>query len=184
MGGAKKAKDSRELREAFSEIIDGLVLGDLQKRFLHDRWLDQVRWFESKSASNQRRYYVLRLAIIVGGVVVPALVSLNIHRNTVAQTLAWITFSISLVVALSAALDGFFGYGERWRMFRRTAEALKAHGWQFFELTGPYAGADHATAFPAFAAQVEALVQHDVEAFIAQAAQAQRLGRGQVSRPE
>jgi hypothetical protein len=173
MAEETKERYEEQLEGQFRQIIDGLALSDLQKRFLRDRWLDQLRWFESKSVYNQRRYYALRLVIIVGGVIVPALVSLNIRHNNVAATLAWTTFSVSLVVAIAAALEAFFGYGERWRSFRRTAEALKAHGWRFFELAGPYIAPDHRTAFPSFAAHVETLVQQDVQAFIAQAAQAQ-----------
>jgi hypothetical protein len=163
--------------EGFLRIIGGLTLTDLQKDFLRERWLDQLDWFEGKSGYNQRRYYALRIVVIIGGVTVPALVSLNVRKGDVAHTLAWITFAASLVVALAAALETFFGYGERWRTFRRTAESLKSHGWQFFELSGPYAAPDHATAFPTFATQVEALVQQDVDAFIAaqiKAAQAQQ----------
>ena len=141
MAEPKQDTYAEQLKEQFRQIIDGLTLDDLQKRFLRDRWLDQLVWFEGKSAHNQRRYYLLRLVIIVGGVTVPALVSLNIRQEEAAQTLAWITFGVSLVVAIAAALEAFFGYGERWRSFRRTAEALKSHGWQFFELAGPYASA-------------------------------------------
>ena len=164
-----------QLNRQFSEMIDGLALGDLQKRFLHDRWLDQLFWFETRSTTNQRRYYGLRLITIVGGVIVPALVSLNLRTADIADALAWVTFGLSLAVAISAALDGFFGYGERWQTFRRTAEALKAEGWLFFELTGPYQAHEHATAFPTFAARVETLVRQDVEAFIAQAQAARQL---------
>ena len=53
----------------------------------------------------------------------------------------------------------------------RIARLLKAHGWQYFELAGPYQTADHASAFTTFAAQVEALIQEDLKAFIAQATQ-------------
>lgn len=162
-----------QLAQQFSEIFDRLDLDDLRKRFLRDRWLDQLLWFERKAGINQRRFYLLRILTIVGGVVVPALVSLNVRKAEVTQVLGWTTFGISLVVALAAALEGFFGYGERWRSFRRTAEALKAHGWMFFELAGPYANGSHASTFPMFAAQVETLVQQDLEAFIAQAAAAQ-----------
>jgi hypothetical protein len=173
MPGAEKQTYADQLQSQFRQIIDELALTDLQKRFLRDRWLDQLLWFEEKSGYNQRRYYAVRLMIIGGGVTVPALVSLDIRQHDVTQTLSWVTFAVSLVVAVAAALEAFFGYGERWRTFRRTAETLKAHGWLFFELAGPYAAPDHATCFPAFAAQVETLVQQDVEAFIAQAAQAQ-----------
>jgi Protein of unknown function (DUF4231) len=169
---AETNTDSGAMRtkRQFEEIIGGLRLNELQKRFLHDRWLDQLLWFENKAQVNQRRYYALRLVTIVGGLIVPALVSLNVG-NDVADTLAWVTFGLSLVVAISAALDGFFKFGERWRSFRRVAELLKAHGWQYFELSGPYTAADHAIAFTTFAAQVEAVIQEDLKAFIAQATQ-------------
>jgi hypothetical protein len=173
MLGSKKKSDGAERRAEFEEIIAGLPLDDLQKRYLRSRWLEQLLWFGRHAGYNQRRYYVLRLLTIVGGVTVPAIVSLNVRKDHVAEVLAWVTFSFSLVVAIAAALEGFFHYGERWRTFRRTAEALKAHGWQFFELSGPYSAPNHATAFRTFTVQVETLVQQDVEAFIAQAALAQ-----------
>ena len=158
------------MRRQFEEIIAGLSLQDIQKQYLTSRWLEQLLWFDSKAAMNQRRFYSLRLVTIVGGVVVPAIVSYNVGQDK-GGTLGWVVFSISLLVALAASLEGFFRYGERWRTFRRTAEVLMAHGWQFFELAGPYAAPDHATAFPTFAAQVETLVQQDVQAYIAARAQ-------------
>jgi len=176
MAERRTSTDANTGSGRFLRIIDGLSLTNLQKDFLRDRWVDQLEWFEAKSAYNQRRYYALRIVVVIGGVTVPALVSLNVRKGDVAQKLAWVTFALSLVVAIAAALETFFGYGERWRTFRRTAELLKSHGWQYFELAGPYAAPDHATAFPAFAAQVEGLVQQDVDAFIAartRAAQAQ-----------
>jgi hypothetical protein len=161
------------LKREFGEIVDSLSLDAMQKRFLRARWLDQLLWFEKKAGSNQKRYYTLRLVTIVGGVIVPAIVGINVRGDNVAVALSWVTFSVSLVVAIAAAVEGFFRYGERWRTFRRTAEGLKAQAWQYFQLVGPYAGMEHANAFPMFAAQVELLVQQDLEAFIAQQNQAQ-----------
>ena len=65
------------LKAEMSSLIDTLDLSDLQKRFLRSRWLDQVVWMEDKTAEAQKRYYLLRLTSIVGGVIVPALVSLD-----------------------------------------------------------------------------------------------------------
>jgi Protein of unknown function (DUF4231) len=169
MAEKKKESESQRTKRQFEDMIDGLELDELQKRFLLDRWLDQLLWFGEKAEANQRRYYGLRLVTIVGGLIVPALVSLNVRDNDVTDALAWTTFSLSLVVAIAAAVDGFFKHGERWRSFRRVAELLKAHAWQYFELSGPYLAPDHATAFPAFAAQVEAVIQEDLTAFIQQA---------------
>lgn len=175
MARAKEERDSKRLKRQFEEIISGLQLNELQKRFMEDRWLDQLLWFEDKAHVNQRRYYALRVVTIVGGLIVPALVGINVREDNVAEVLAWTTFSLSLVVAIAAALDGFFKHGERWRSFRRITELLKAHGWQYFELSGPYTAADHASAFPTFAGQVEAVMQEDLKAFISQGAPTQQV---------
>lgn len=172
MAEARNERDADRTKRQFEKIIAALELNDLQRQFVLDRWLDQLLWFEDKAHLNQRRYYTLRLVTIVGGVIVPALVSLSVHDRDVTDALTWTTFGLSLVVAIAAALDGFFRHGERWRSFRRVAELLKAHGWQFFELSGPYRAPTHARAFPAFSAQVEAVIQEDLKAFIAQGARA------------
>ncbi len=61
------------LKQDMGSLIDQLDITDLQKHFLHSRWLDQVLWMEGKSDSAQKSYYLLRLTAIIGGVIVPAL---------------------------------------------------------------------------------------------------------------
>ena len=91
---------------------------------------------EAQASKARNRYYRLRLITIIGGVVLPGLVSLNINSNSIKTTLTWATFGLSQIVAASAAIEEFFHYGERWRHYRRTVESLKTQGWQFFELSG------------------------------------------------
>ena len=57
--------------QEFGGLIDEFELDDRQKRFLQARWLDQMAWFDRKAKQAQRRYYLLRLVAIVGGLVVP-----------------------------------------------------------------------------------------------------------------
>jgi hypothetical protein len=155
------------LVQEFGGLIDEFELDDRQKRFMRARWLDQMAWFDRKARQTQRRYYLLRLVAIVGGLVVPALVSLNVRHGEVASAVAWTTFALSLVVGISVAVDGFFNYGGRWRQYRRTAELLKGHGWQFFELVGAYSSYQtHDAAFLPFAAAVEALIAEDVDVYL------------------
>jgi uncharacterized protein DUF4231 len=157
------------LQQEFGALIDELTLDERRARYMRSRWLDQLVWLEGKARQCQQRYYVLRLLAIVGGLVVPALVSLNVRENTVASTVAWVTFAVSLVVAIAVAVEGFFHYGERWRHYRRTAELMKGQGWQFYELAGPYRHYEsHAAAFARFADTVEALIAEDVESYISQ----------------
>jgi hypothetical protein len=155
------------LAQEFGGLLDAVDLDERQRQFVRARFFDQTAWFEAKAKQTQRRYYVLRLVAIVGGLVVPALVSLNVRHGQVASAIAWTTFALSLVVGVSVAVDGFFNYGGRWRQYRRTAELLKGHGWQFYELVGVYGGyRTHRAAFGRFAAAVEALIAEDVETYL------------------
>jgi len=154
-------------RHELGALVDELELDDRQKRFMRSRWLDQTVWLETKANQTQQRYYVLRLVAIIGGLTVPALVSLNVHD--VHSPIAWTTFALSLVVAVAVAVEGFFRYGERWRHYRRTAELMKSQGWQYFELAGAYEGhRTHRAAFKAFAASIEGLIAQDVDVYVRQ----------------
>ncbi|MDR4470711.1 MAG: DUF4231 domain-containing protein, partial [Nitrospira sp.] len=124
---------------------------------------------DEKAWNSVLRHNVLRLTTIIGGVIVPALVSLNVGDGG-AAAIKTLTYIVSLVVALSAAVEEFFHYGERWRHYRRTVEALKSEGWQFFQLSGPYANLTQVEAYPAFAARVEELSREEVETYMTQVA--------------
>jgi Protein of unknown function (DUF4231) len=158
--------------DEYSRLIAALELDERRKDYVRDRWLGQIRWMDRKAKAAQKRYYALRLVTIVGGVVVPALVSLNVRQSHIAAGIGWTTFAVSLLVALSAAVEEFFHYGDRWRNYRLTAELLKAHGWQFAELAGVYvAYPTHEAAFRAFAGNVEGLFEHEAERYVTKVVQ-------------
>jgi hypothetical protein len=149
----------------FLPLIGQIGLSSLQQEFLRGRWLDQLRWAEGRADKSQRWYRRLRLITITGGVIIPALVGLNV-AGTASQAIRWTVFGLGLVVALAASIEGFFHYSDRWPHYRRLAELLKSEGWQFFQLGGAYADASgHADAYPQFAARVEEIIQRDVEVF-------------------
>jgi SLOG in TRPM, prokaryote/Protein of unknown function (DUF4231) len=158
--------DLDSLKADFEGMIAELRLSELRRRFLRLRWLDQLLWVEGRAEHNRRRFFLWRLITIIGGVIVPALVTVNLN-DAVGAPVTWVTFGLSLLVAVSAAVEGFFRYGERWRHYRRTAELLKTEGWQFLQLTGHYRRhAAHALAYPLFASRVEDILQQDVDAYI------------------
>jgi hypothetical protein len=164
----KKPKDDDQMRAEMGKLIEALELPELHKQFLRARWLEQVIWMDKKAWESVLRHNVLRLTTIIGGVIVPALVSWNVGDSAGADLIKTLTVIVSLVVAMSAAVEEFFHYGERWRHYRRTVEALKSEGWQFFQLSGPYADMTHGTAYPTFAARVEELSREEVETYITQ----------------
>ena len=156
------------LRSDLEQMVASFTLSDEQRHFVSSRWLENVLWMESAAQRTRTRYYGLRLITIIGAVIVPSLVSINAVGSS-KQAITWVTFVVSLIVALSAAVEGFFRFGDRWRHYRSLVEELKSEGWAYHELTDPYAsdGATHATAFPPFVQRVNALLARETQTYIA-----------------
>ena len=156
------------LKGEFGQLVDDLDLEPQRKRLLRSRWLDQVAWLEGKAGRSRNRYYALRLTTLVGALLVPALATLDPADGTAKNVVRAATWIVGLVVATSAAIEGFFHYGDRWRTYRRTAELLKTEGWLYLQLSGRYSanGATHADVYPVFALRVEELIQADVDTYL------------------
>lgn len=169
---AKKDQYIEFLKEDFDSLFGQLELNDVQRKFLTSRWLDQVLWMEKKAATCRDRHYRLRLSAIILGVLVPILIGINVGDNDrLRQAKEYVTIGLSAIVAVSAAVEEFFHYGERWYHYRRTVESLKTYGWQFSQLSGRYARfSSHSAAFIDFANQVEEVIQRDVEVYVTQVA--------------
>ena len=173
---AKKSTHREPIKQEMCDLIETIDLEDLQKRFMKSRWLDQVLWLEGRAVKSRNRHYTLRLITIIGGVIVPALVSVNsanVRDLKLREFFGWTAFGLSQAVAISAAVEELFHYGENYRRYRNTAEGMKIEGWQFFQLSGPYSSAkSHADAYATFAANVETIIQKDVEGYVSQSTQA------------
>jgi hypothetical protein len=151
----RRKTDLALLRSELGHIIKKVDVTPLQKEFLRLRWLDQVLWMEDRANNTKVVYYILRLTTIVGGVIIPALVSVSLRSG---DAITWVVFPLSLLVAVSAAVEGFLRPGEQWRHYRTMVELLKNEGWLFFQHSGRYA--DHHfssrdNAYATFAHRVE-----------------------------
>lgn len=109
-------------------------------------------------------------------------------EQTLASTAFHFGLFLSQIVAILAAVEQFFKFGDRWRRYRRTSELLKSLGWQFLQLSGAYAAyaktGGHREAFPLFANQVEELIQSDVEEFTSQIAVQKQADQSDSSNPK
>lgn len=164
---AKKNAYREYLKQEFTELIDKLELPDLHKQFMKSRWLDQLLWLEGRAERASKWSTRLRLATIVGGVIIPALVSLNFNDNRLGKGIFWFTFGVSQIVAVSAAVEEYFHFGDKYTQYRKTAESLKSEAWKFFQLGGSYQEyPDHMQAYSTFAFRVEQFIQEDVQSFV------------------
>jgi Protein of unknown function (DUF4231) len=166
-----KPFDRHWLEEDLGGLIEEMRLPPGESHFLRSRWLESILWMEAAAQRTRTRYYALRLVTVVGAVIIPALVSLNVV-GSVDRAVTWATFALSLVVAVSAALEEFFRLGERWRHYRVAVEELKAEGWAFYGTVGRYEedGYDRSAGFPTFAARVEEILARETDTYIAKIA--------------
>jgi len=177
-GKDKKSVLNEVSQDDFNSIIDSLALQDIQKQFLKSRWLNQVLWMESRANSNQRYYYCLRLITIIGALLIPALVTLSSTITDYELVLKVITGVISLFVAISAAVEQFFNFGNRWRHYRQTVENLKIEAWRYFQLSDSYRGySNHSDAYPDFVSIVENAIRHDVDVYVTEIVKDEKQGQ-------
>ncbi|NET38048.1 MAG: DUF4231 domain-containing protein, partial [Cyanothece sp. SIO1E1] len=177
MGGKTSYEDV--LKQEMSDLIAQLELPELYQKAIKARWLDQVLWMDKKAGQCRILHYRLRLTTIIGGVILPALVSLQFdpQGDGAAKNWRWfpyVTFALSQAVAISAAVEEFCRYGDRWRQYRETVENLKTEGWQYLQASGPYQKhKTHVEGYPMFAMRVENIIKKDVQVYVTELAKEQ-----------
>jgi len=93
---------------------------------------DQLRWYDGKSGSRQKRYKQIKTAqlVLAGSIPVFSLVGAVWGR--------WITAVLGASVAILEGLQQLGQYNNLWVNYRATAERLKHEKYLFLAQSGPY----------------------------------------------
>ncbi len=129
-------------------LTQGLDLDSSQRELFRLRWFEEAEHYDRLWRRQRLFYRLLRVSVIVGGILVSIFVGVHL------RTLSLIAGGL---VAITAGLDGFFRFGDRYQVQRTTARRLKAEGMAYIEQRGEYAGSTHRDSFPAFLNAVEDL---------------------------
>ena len=152
------------------ELVASLDLHDAKaKEYIEARWLKYVEWWDTRASKAKRKYQALRVAVVVAGALIPALVGLRelAAGNKHSWIFAVASIAASLVVAICAGLESLFNFGDIWREKRAAAELIKSEGFSFFQLTGDYAACKtQQEAYPLFARNVENLIRGEIKDYI------------------
>lgn len=144
------------LEKQLKKMIEGVDLSPKQKEAIEARWLSEVMRMDHRVRADRWKFYWLRLPVVVGAAILPAIVNLKVSDD---GFWGWVALVVSAVVAIGAALEGVLRFGPRWRVYRRSFDALLTEGWKFFQLIKPYdVSATHSEAYPEFAAKVEEII--------------------------
>ena len=82
--------------EVLKSLMGGVQLDEARlNEYINARWLKYVEWWDSRSAKAKWKYFTLRSAVVIGGVLIPALVAF--HDLPRFANAAWV-FSVGSVV--------------------------------------------------------------------------------------
>jgi len=115
-------------------------LTPVQMRIIELRYLGLLKQYESRLIYIDFFYHFSRAFISLGGVVVPALLSIQSPTSDYSTPLYWTTWAISLMVTILHNFSAIFRFDKKFVGIHSTYERLKGEGWQYFELSGRYSG--------------------------------------------
>jgi hypothetical protein len=126
--GSGAIKELRTELRAMHGAAQPFLTSDARVAYWSQVWELQIIRAALRVESNRKQFYGFRLTAISSAIIVPSLVGLNLS-GTGGMAVRWLTFSLSLVAALSTAILTLFRFGDRWLMYRTLSNELINAGW-------------------------------------------------------
>ena len=123
-----------------------------EQQYLTERLENQLKWYDSKSQSNQCWDKVLRLVEIVCAALIPFLAGLGDKFGGIIATLIGV---LGVLIAICVATNSLCKFHENWLQYRATAEQLKHEKFLYLTRARPYNSADR---FEIIVMRVESLI--------------------------
>jgi hypothetical protein len=161
--------------QALDNAFEHIDLDSYQYAVLRDRYLLVLVEFRVRAYRLMVFFYVSRIVITVGSILVPALLSIQYIQNTTPWVSAevfqiqiyWSTWVISLLVSICNALSTLFKLEKKYYFINTTLELLLSEGWQYVSLSGRYASKEsqttHQSQFLVFVQTAEKIKLRQVE---------------------
>lgn len=121
-------------------------------RYLEERVKQYKDWYDGKAVKLKSYYLYMRATTVIGGAIVPVLVSLNIPR------MRYVTAFVSLLVVVLVSLESVYHFREQWKNYRSTEQFLGSERILFLTKEGRYKGVSAEDAFLLFVERVEAAI--------------------------
>jgi hypothetical protein len=160
-------KQKKTPEQALFDIFQSLKIEQYQKTVLQERYLSVLRNFHSRAINLGYFFYISRIIVTVGSILVPAF--LSIQQSTDQTNIYWATWVISLAVTISNGFMTLFKLDKKYFFINTTLEMLHSEGWQYVGLSGRYSGKDsivaptHESQFLIFFHMAEKIKMRQVE---------------------
>jgi hypothetical protein len=153
--------------QALFDMFQTLKIEQYKKSVLQERYLEVLRNFHIRARRLEVMFYLSRLIITIGSILVPAF--LSIQGSTQQTQIYWATWVISLSVTISNGVMSLFKLDKKYFFINTTLEMLHSEGWQYIALSGRYSGKDalipstHENQFLVFSHMAEKIKMRQVE---------------------
>jgi hypothetical protein len=125
--------------EEFIKILRSLPnLTPQQIRIIEIRYVNMIKEYKNRLFYIDFLFHFSRAFISIGGVAVPALLSIQSPTSTNSIPLYWVTWGISLCVTIFHNILTLFGFEKKYFSIHATIEKLESEGWHYLELSGRY----------------------------------------------
>jgi hypothetical protein len=151
------------------DIFQTLKIEPYKKKILQERYLSVLRNFHKRAISLGYMFYIARIIVTVGSVLVPAFLALWEQCSVGVGNIYWITWVISLSVTISNGILSLFKLDKKYFFINTTLEMMLSEGWQYAGLSGRYSGKDseipatHENQFLVFFHMAEKIKMRQVE---------------------
>lgn len=152
-------------KDKYIKIIDGLHMDETQKSVLKTTWLDYLLLMNSSAKKGWFSHNYSQIIVIVFSLLIPVIEKSKI--NTIAEWDLTVVSFLGLIVAALTTLNRQLGFEEKWRHYRKTSEAMRNEGDDFFALSGEYEKYQtHKEAFRIFVKTVTTFKRLEVNTYI------------------
>lgn len=152
----------QKTEEEFIKILRSIQgLTDIQIRIIEVRYLSILRKYRERVRIVNVIYHFIRLFVSLGGVAIPALLSIQTPNSQSSVQLFWFTWFISLSVTILHNISNIFRFDKKYFGINSTIDKLSSEGWQYLELSGKYTShhphppATHANQYQLFVNTIE-----------------------------
>lgn len=151
--------------DAASADADRYKLAPHEEKYLNERWQSQREYFSERARHYKRRYQGLMILIGISGALIPAVVTLDFPGDGVlgSEFSALFASFLGVVVTVATVIENTYNYGDNWRNFRLTLEALKREKAMYETRTGAYRNVEKA--FDKFVTKTENIIAQDVKSY-------------------
>ena len=127
-------------------------------KYLEDRYLNQINWYDEKAQENQKKYRLLQWSLIILAAITPVLIELDLSVMLGKGFGHLATFTSVIVAILTAALKTF-KYQENWINYRTTCETLRKEKYFYEGEIGEYQSTENRETL--FIERVESLISRE-----------------------